>query len=175
MPKKVGAHRLVPTRPVREVGPAQEYYDKLGARWPRTVRRKYWTWLFDLIKTPFFAAVPPYRASEAWETGQHLPCMVRINYRTYMWTRWAVPIDADTTRMFYFHTAVRKTAAGRLYERLSYWLYHHWVLDLNFSAQDYPAARDAYYDKPEFLAPTDAQLVQWRRFLLSARGMAKDG
>ena len=46
---------------------------------------------------------------------------------------------------------------------------------MNFSHQDMPAARDAYYDRPEFLAPTDAQLASWRRLLLTARGMEKDG
>jgi hypothetical protein len=44
-------------------------------------------------------------------------------------------------------------------------------MDRNFSAQDAPAAVNAYYDRPEYLAPTDAQLVGWRRLLLSARGL----
>jgi len=105
--------------------------------------------------------------------GQHLPCMVRINYRTHMWTRWAVPIDANTTRMFYFHTALRRSAIGRAYEWIAYHCFHHWVMDRSFSAQDAPAAINAYYDRPEYLAPTDAQLVQWRKLLLGARGMDK--
>ena len=73
--------------------------------------------------------------------------------------------------MFYVHTAVRKTPWGRAYEYLSYHLFHHWVMDRNFSAQDAPAAINAYYDRPEYLAPTDAQLVGWRRHLMGARGM----
>jgi hypothetical protein len=116
-------------------------------------------------------ALPPYRASEDWGMGQHLPCMVRIDYHTYMWTRWAVPIDEYNTRMFYFHTSARTTAIGRAFEWLSYWCYHTWVMDRNFSAQDAPAAVYAYYDRPEYLAPTDSQLVNWRKLLLSARGM----
>ncbi len=97
--------------------------------------------------------------------------MVRINYQTHLWTRWAVPVDEKTTRMFYFHMAKRTTWWGRAYEWCAYHFYHHWVMDRNFSAQDRPAAVYAYYDRPEYLAPTDAQLVQWRRFLLGARGM----
>ena len=42
---------------------------------------------------------------------------------------------------------------------------------MNFSHQDMPAVRDAYYDRPEFLTPTDAQLASWRLLLLAARGM----
>jgi hypothetical protein len=68
---------------------------------------------------------------------------------------------------------VRATALGRAFEWLSYHLFHHWVMDRNFSAQDAPAATNAYYDRPEYLAPTDAQLVGWRRFLLSALAREK--
>ena len=170
-PKRVGAHRLVPTRPIHEKNATdQDYFPGLGAHWPRHRWRVSWVWLFDLLRKPF-DALEPYRASDAWETGQHLPCMVRINYRTYMWTRWAVPIDERTTRMFYFHTAARKTALGRAFEWLAYHCFHTWVMDRNFSAQDAPAAINAYYDRPEYLAPTDAQLVGWRKLLLTARGM----
>ncbi|HUZ72322.1 MAG TPA: hypothetical protein VMU87_05000 [Stellaceae bacterium] len=76
------------------------------------------------------------RSAKEWETGQHLRCMVRINYQTHMGTRWAVPIDEKTTRMFYFHTALRRTALGRAYEWCAYHFFHHWVMDQNFSAQD---------------------------------------
>jgi len=171
-PKKIGPHRLVPTRDIHERSDtAQDYFPGLNAHWPRSRLRLSWTWLFDILRAPF-NRLPPYRASDEWETGQHLPCMVRINYQDHMWTRWAVPIDEKTTRMFYFHSAVRRTALGRAYEWLAYHLFHHWVMDRNFSAQDAPAAVNAYYDRPEYLAPTDAQLVGWRKLLLTARGLA---
>jgi phenylpropionate dioxygenase-like ring-hydroxylating dioxygenase large terminal subunit len=170
-PKQIGKSRLVPTRAIHETSASdQEYYPKLDSKWPLHRRRRMWTWLFELLRTPFMRWLPAYRASEEWETGQHLPCMVRINYQTHMWTRWAVPIDENHTRMFYFHTALRRTKLGRAYERLAYHLFHHWVMNRNFSAQDAPAAICAYYDRPEYLAPTDAQLVQWRKLLLTARG-----
>ena len=170
-PKRIGPHRLVPSRPVHERSTTdQDYYPGLDANWPRSRWRAKWAWLFDVLKKPFMA-LPPYRASEDWGMGQHLPCMVRIDYHTYMWTRWAVPIDENNTRMFYFHTSARTTAIGRAFEFLSYWCYHTWVMDRNFSAQDAPAAVYAYYDRPEYLAPTDSQLVNWRKLLLSARGM----
>jgi len=171
-PKKVGLHRLMPTRSLSERSTvAQEFFPGLNAMWPRTNRRAWWTWLTDILRNAIDSRLTPYSGSPDWDTGQHLPCMVRINYNTYMWTRWAVPIDEKTTRMFYCHTAVRRTAIGRAYEFLAYHMFHHWVMDRNFSAQDAPAAIHAYYDKPEYLAPTDAQLVGWRKFLLTARGM----
>lgn len=171
-PKRIGKARLTPTRALHEKAAAeQEYYPGLDATWPLHSRRGAWLWLCNLLRVPFLK-FPAYRASDEWETGQHLPCMVRINYHTHMWTRWAVPVDEKTTRMFYFHTALRRSAIGRGYEFVAYHLYHHWVMDRNFSAQDAPAAIHAYYDRPEYLAPTDAQLVQWRKLLLTARGMA---
>jgi phenylpropionate dioxygenase-like ring-hydroxylating dioxygenase large terminal subunit len=170
-PKRVGPHRLTPTRGVHARSNAdQEYFPGLGERWPRRGVRQYWTWLFDVLRKPF-DRLPAYVGSDDWGMGQHLPCMVRIHYGSYMWTRWAVPIDERTARMFYFHSAIRTTPLLRAYEWLAYHLFHHWVMDRNFSAQDAPAAIYAYYDRPEYLAPTDAQLVGWRRFLLGARGM----
>jgi nitrite reductase/ring-hydroxylating ferredoxin subunit len=173
-PKRIGPHRLTPTRGVHEKGQTdQEFFPGLGERWPRQRVRQSWTWAFAWLHA-LFAKLPPYTCSPDWDMGQHLPCMVRIHYGNYMWTRWAVPIDANTTRMFYFHAAIRRSALGRAYEWLSYQLFHHWVMDRNFSAQDAPAAIHAYYDRPEYLAPTDAQLVGWRRFLLNARGMKQE-
>jgi nitrite reductase/ring-hydroxylating ferredoxin subunit len=171
-PKKVGLHRLMPTRSIHERSTeAQEFFPGLNAMWPRSNRRRHWTGITNALRRFIDGRLEPYTGSPDWDTGQHLPCMVRINYMTYMWTRWAVPIDAQNTRMFYCHTAIRRTTVGRVYEWLSYHLFHHWVMDRNFSAQDAPAAIHAYYDKPEYLAPTDAQLVGWRKFLLTARGM----
>jgi hypothetical protein len=163
----------MPTRSINERSTeAQEYFPGLGAKWPSTNKRSLWTGVVDLVRRTIDARLEPYSGSPDWDTGQHLPCMVRINYRTYMWTRWAVPIDENNTRMFYCHTAIRAPrSAAPTNSSLS--LFHHWVMDRNFSAQDRPAAVDAYYDKPEYLAPTDAQLVGWRRFLLTARGMPK--
>ena len=170
-PARIGPHRLMPTRPVHAKGSGDaEYFPGLDAKWPRQRWRKSWTWLFTLARKPF-DALPQFRASPDWEMGQHLPCMVRINYGNYMWTRWAVPIDENTTRMFYIHAALRVSRLGRAYEWAAYHLFHHWVMDRNFSAQDAPAAVNAYYDRPEYLAPTDAQLVGWRRHLMGARGM----
>ena len=170
-PKRIGKARLVPTRSIHERSNTdQEYFPGLDAKWPRHRWRRSWTWLFDILRAPFMTG-PPYRASDEWETGQHLPCMVRINYQNYMWTRWAVPVTEGVTRMFYFHTALRPTVLGRALEWCAYHFFHHWVMDRNFSAQDAPAAIHAYYDRAEYLAPTDAQLVQWRKLLLSARGM----
>ncbi|MGH7089917.1 MAG: Rieske 2Fe-2S domain-containing protein, partial [Stellaceae bacterium] len=170
-PQRIGPHRLAPSGYNHYAADDvdQEYFPGLDAKWPRQSWRWLWVWLFARLNR-LFDKFPAYTGSADWGMGQHLPCMVRIDYRTYMWTRWAVPIDANTTRMFYFHAAVRPTVPGRAYEFLAYHLFHHWVMDRNFSAQDAPAAVRAYYDRPEYLAPTDAQLVGWRRFLLTARG-----
>ena len=174
-PVRVGKHRLSSAYAVvgqtkRPSRPYQDYYPGLGAKWPRHRWRLAWTWIFDLVRKPF-KWFPRYQASDEWETGQQLPCVIRINYHTHMFTRWGVPVDANRTRLFYFHSAQRRSAIGRAYERLAFVLFHNWILNKNFSGQDLPAAIRAYYDTPEFFAPTDAQVVQWRKMVLSARGM----
>ena len=93
-PKRVGAHRLAPSMGVHARGSlVPDYFPGLGTRWPKKGARRYWTWLFDLLRAPF-GKLPQYKGGEDWGMGQHLPCMVRIHYGSYMWTRWAVPIDA---------------------------------------------------------------------------------
>lgn len=174
-PKRVGPHRLTTAFDLSDTAhtgkrPYQEFFPGLGDVWPRRRWRLAWTWLFDLIRRAF-RILPRYQGSETWGMGQHLPGMIRINYGPHMFTRWSVPVDVNTTRMVYFHTAVRRTALGRGWEWLSFWLFHNPFLHRNFTGQDIPAAVKAYYDRPEYLAPTDAQVIQWRKMAATARGV----
>ena len=174
-PKRVGKGRLTSCyavvrgsgKPTREY---QDYFAGLDDKWPRHRWRLLWAWFFDYFRAAY-RKLPRFTASEEWETGQHLPCMVRINYGSHMFTRWAVPIDAEHTRMFYFHSAVRRSAMSRFLETAGFYLYHNIAMNKNFSGQDLPAAQKAYYDKPEFLAPSDTQVISWRRMVLTGRGL----
>jgi hypothetical protein len=96
---------------------------------------------------------------------------VRINYGTHMYSRWAVPVNENETRMFYFHSARRPTWFGRLHERLQWRLFHNWAMNKNFSEQDSPGAIELYYDRPERLSVSDQQTIEWRKMVLSARGL----
>jgi phenylpropionate dioxygenase-like ring-hydroxylating dioxygenase large terminal subunit len=179
-PQRIGTHRLKAvgqsdTAPAgmgswgakkQERPPYQHYYPGLGAVWPHHRRRLMWTWMFTWAERN--RAKHHYPLSDEWGPGQHLPSLFRQNYWTHIFTRWAVPIDAQRTRQFYFHATKPANALGRLYERLHFRFIHNWLVNQNFSEQDAEGCIYARYDTPENLAPTDMQTVAWRRLLVEA-------
>jgi phenylpropionate dioxygenase-like ring-hydroxylating dioxygenase large terminal subunit len=178
-PNRVGPHRLAGAGrggSVNQIRSAkgrayQQEYPLLGVKWPRHRWRLLWTWAFSLADRVRATFRQPFQVSETWDMGQHLPSIVRINYGTHMYTRWAVPVDKDHTRMFYFHSARRPTWIGKLHEFLQWHAFHNWAMNKNFSEQDSPGAIELYYDRPERLSISDAQTIEWRKLVLSARGM----
>lgn len=178
-PQRVGEHRLSGAGRGGDVGssraangrPYQDFYPLLGVKWPAHRWRLLWTWVFTLADKVRWTFRKRFQASDAWGMGQHLPSVVRINYGSHMYTRWAVPVDEEHTRMFYFHSARRPTLIGKLHEFLQWHLFHNWAMNKNFSEQDSPGAIELYYDRPERLTVSDQQTIEWRKMVLSARGM----
>ena len=103
--------------------------------------------------------------------GHHLPSMFRFNMGAYMYTRCCVPVDEKTTRVVYYHAVRRRTAPGRLWSTLCFHGFQNWLQNTNFSTQDYRVMAPQRYDTPEKLSGTDAEVIAWRKLLLSARGM----
>ena len=149
----------------------QEYYPKADVVWPRGKWRLYWTWMFKWaanrrMKKAHFIENPE------WKGGHHLPSMFRAFYGTHLYTRWAVPVDKDNIRLFYFHAAKPGNLLGRIYEKLNYHLWHDWNMNFNFSGQDGRQMIHQYYDRPEKLSATDVQTIEWRKLVLQhGRGM----
>ena len=73
--------------------------------------------------------------------------------------------------MIYYHAIRRRTAVGRALARLFFVTFQNWAMNANFSDQDYRVMAPQRYDTPEKLSGTDAEVIAWRRLLLSARGM----
>ena len=99
--------------------------------------------------------------------------MVRLDYRTHLYTRANVPIDQSNTRQMYIHYARGTNLLGRLYEKLNFHLWHRWAMYSNFSVQDFRAAGPQVYDSTEYLSATDSHLVVVRRMFANARGLKK--
>jgi len=97
--------------------------------------------------------------------------LFRLNYGTHMYTRWAVPVDENQTTMFYFHTTRPARWLNRVYEICHWHMFHNWAMNKNFSEQDARGAIEAYHDTEEYLSPTDMQTIEWRKLLLTARGL----
>jgi phenylpropionate dioxygenase-like ring-hydroxylating dioxygenase large terminal subunit len=142
--------------------PYQMYYPGVDGVWPLHRWRLLWRWFFML----FNERKKDYETSEEWSSAHHLPCAVRVNYGKYMYTRYAVPVKPNLSRILYFHHARRDSALARLGERTRFFLFHNWSQNYNFSAQDDAVASPCRWFTPEYLSPTDSHLVALRKLIL---------
>jgi phenylpropionate dioxygenase-like ring-hydroxylating dioxygenase large terminal subunit len=93
-----------------------------------------------------------------------LPCIIRNQYWYYTHIRWAVPIDAATTRNFQVLVGPYQGARARAF-RLQYWLWHRWVFHLWFNGQDREIVERLDYSAPESLFRPDSSLVALRKYI----------
>ena len=150
----------------------QVEYPALGGRWPKHQWRKMWSWATQWTAKKRFTS-PPTETNEEWDgLGRHLPAMVRIDYRTHVFTRVNVPIDADNTRQVYYHYSAVRSPLGKFWEKFLFHTFHRWAHVSNFSVQDFLAVEPQRFDTSEYLSSTDLPNVEWRRLVVRhARGL----
>ena len=157
--------------------PYQWDFPSLGSKWPLHSYRSLWGWAFRWAGRRRYRA-KPLDTSEEWGAGfgsmHHLPAMVRLDYRTHMYTRVNIPIDKDNTRQIYWHYTSANNWVTRLREKLIFHVWHRWAMYSDFSVQDFRASGPQLYNTPEYLSSTDARLIMWRRLLTRARGLDLD-
>ncbi len=139
--------------------PYQMYYPGVKGVWPLHRWRLLWIWFFDLFRRGGYAHFKKY---EEWGLGHHLPCIVRAGGGS---TRYAVPVEANKCRIFYFYTSSARSWLGRLYARIRFRLVREPMV-YHFSGQDNDAATPCRYWSPEYLLPTDAQVVLLRKLVV---------
>ena len=161
------------------------FYPALDAYWPKTHLRRFWLWIFHW-RLDRWRRYPPFNRNEEWDMhttidgerkrsgGHHLPTMFRIDYGPHLYTRCCVPISETETRVFYYHSVRRRTRLGKVVSWLYFRGFHLRAMNDNFSPQDFRAMAPQRYDTPEMLSGTDAEIINWRKLLLSARGMPSD-
>jgi phenylpropionate dioxygenase-like ring-hydroxylating dioxygenase large terminal subunit len=166
--------------------PAREYYPAVDGHWPKTQWRRLWLWAFRWRLSRRITR-RPFNPDEEWgmhtfidgkrvrSGGHHLPSMFRFDFGTHMYTRACVPVEEQLTRVVYYHAVRRRSALGRLAARLFFVTFQNWAMNANFSDQDYRVMAPQRYDTAEKLSGTDAEVIAWRRLLLSARGMPARG
>lgn len=143
-----------------------EYWDEypgLG-KWPKSRWRLLWNWVM-IPANKRRMSKPAFTDNPLWGSGHHLPGMFRSDQRGAMYTRMVVPIDEDTCRIVYYHSTRPGSKLGRIYERTHFYLWHNWVLNIQFSNQDIGVMAPQRYDTPEKLSGTDAEIIQWRKLL----------
>ena len=167
----IGTKRAHPRNYIEKGEPYQVEHPGLG-KWPKHHWRLTWSWLLRWQRARQARAPLVVTDVERWGTGHRLPGMYRTFNRVHMYTRQMVPIDAETTRVAYFHATRPRNRLGRWYETAQYHLYHKWAMYDNFSVQDMAAMSPQRYDTSEFLSPTDSPVIAWRRFVATqARGL----
>jgi phenylpropionate dioxygenase-like ring-hydroxylating dioxygenase large terminal subunit len=160
--------------------PYREYFEGVRGYWPKHKYRMLWAWAFRL---PFLrwlsprgalgAHPPAYHADPEWNNGPHMPGIQRILQSewksSFIYTRWCVPIDENTTREFYLH-AIRRGPVGQFLERLKFPLVNRLMYYRNFGYQDGRVLEQTPFDLPEQFSPYDVETIGWRRLaILSAR------
>jgi nitrite reductase/ring-hydroxylating ferredoxin subunit len=145
--------------------PMQDVYPS-GFKWPKTTYRRLWTWLLRPLAERARRHIPPPR-SVRWCGGHHLPGMFRTEFAYDMYTRMCVPVEEQLTRIWYYHYLRPTSALGRLWQRALYFGLHRWIIEYNFSRQDERVMINQRFDAPEKLSGTDAEVIQWRRLVVT--------
>jgi nitrite reductase/ring-hydroxylating ferredoxin subunit len=164
--------------------PSQEYYPGVDGVWPKHRWRNLWLWAFRW-RNRRRTVVTPFTASDEWgmhtkvdgrlvrSGGHHLPTMFRFDFGSHMYTRACVPVDEKTTRIIYYYAVRRRGALARVLTTVYFHVWYDWAMHRNFSNQDLRVMAPQRYDTPEKLSGTDAEVIAWRKLLLTARGMPR--
>ena len=134
-------------------GAGEEIYPVVG-RWPRHswLRRK----LADIGA----------RTSRGRPFGNEfrLPCIIHNRYAYYTHVRWAVPVDANTTRNFQVFAGPYQGSRAKAF-KAQYWLWHRWVFHMLFNNQDRDIVSKLDYYAPERLYRPDRSIVDLRKYI----------
>ncbi len=134
--------------------------------WPKTNRRRRWTWLTRPLADRARRNIPPPRSAR-WCSGHHLPGMFRAEFGWDLYTRMCVPVAEHLTRVWYYHCTRPRNAWRRLWDRVAYATIRRWIIEYNFSRQDETVMLRQRYDTPEKRSGTDAEVIQWRRLVVT--------
>jgi phenylpropionate dioxygenase-like ring-hydroxylating dioxygenase large terminal subunit len=143
--------------------PHQMFYAGVDGQWPLHRWRAIWGPLFQ----KYVLNQLHFDTPEEWSGGHHLPCLVRsrIGGRG-MYTRYAVPVTPNLSRVIYFHSARPKNELHRFWERLCFHAFYNWMIHYNFSGQDNGATAPCRYWTEEYLSPTDSHLILLRKLVV---------
>lgn len=152
--------------------PYQEYFPDVRGLWPKHHWRMLWIWAFKSTwqRRPHQGTGrPKYNADPEWGNGPHMPGMQRIDNGWSQYTRWCVPIDAGTTRVFYMHATRPRSALLRLWQRAQFPVRQRYLQYRQFGGQDDQALMDFDFERPEHFSEFDVETIGWRMMaILSA-------
>jgi nitrite reductase/ring-hydroxylating ferredoxin subunit len=166
--------------------PTQDTYPG-GYKFPKHHYRRFWTWALALPLWFVRAPSPPTYDDGWWGSGHHVPGYYRFGgigaggHRgglrgvftksgpglVGMYTRWPVALEPWKTRLWYFHYLRPANRFQRWYYKFTYNTFGRWAGEYNFSIQDGSMMFNQRYDWPEKLSGHDAEVIQWRRLIVT--------
>jgi phenylpropionate dioxygenase-like ring-hydroxylating dioxygenase large terminal subunit len=171
--------------------PYQMYYPGVNGVWPKHRYRLLWTWIWDRRvnnrqrqnqrwgdgrQDPNTNFQQMVRREDDW-SGTRLPSISakgtggQSKYRSH---RWAVPVEADMTRIVYVNIERYQSApplTTKVWRGFT-WPFRNWAHNFNFRWADVDAERTCRYDIPEYLSSSDSTVVVIRKVLAEyARGI----
>ena len=161
----------------------QDFYPN-GWTWPKHRFRRAWAWMF----APFFSLTrvesPELKEIDWWGQGHRLPGMFRAGGRPTgapkpgrfrfgggglfgLYTRWPAALEPWKCRLFYFHWTEPKTWVHKIWYKFLYNTIYRWLVEYNFSRQDASMMFNQRYDAREKLSGHDAEVIQWRKLVVT--------
>ena len=164
---------LMQSSMVRGSAPKFDTYPEFGWRWPKTNRRRLWGWIFRRTLRGAQRNIP-MPASPRWCSGHHLPGMFRAEFAYDLYTRQVIAVEEHKTRLFYYHYTQPKNRVQRWWQIFLYYAIHRWVIEHQFSKQDNVVMNNQLYYTPEKLSGTDAEVIQWRKLVVTKHFGGRD-
>lgn len=137
----------------------QAYYPGLGKKWPQHVWWRFLKFPVPGINVRSFAG-KPYRSEH------FLPSITRVDLRSRMLNRWAVPIDEHHTMMFTFGIMKGGSWRRRLFAKLYFHtIWRYWQIKGVNELEDLPVQLYTRMDvsEPQKLGVNDRAIIYWRR------------
>jgi hypothetical protein len=69
--------------------------------------------------------------------------------------------------VWYYHYTRPRHALDKLKFNILYFTLYRWLVEYNFSQQDMSVMLRQRYDWPEKLSGTDAEVIQWRKLVVT--------
>jgi len=159
------AHSDVPSAREMPSGvPFQYTFPALnGAKWPKTRLRYYIARSMSMFwRNSTESGIEP---NVEWSM-LHLPAIIRVINRRWIYSRITVPVSETTSRIFYIHARYPGNRFKRILNRISFHVFYNWWFNRNFSGQDKRVVENQYYDRPEKFSPSDLIPKEWRKLIV---------
>jgi phenylpropionate dioxygenase-like ring-hydroxylating dioxygenase large terminal subunit len=181
--------QLMPGQAANNIVNGQAVYPE-GWKWPKHRFRRFWRQLFGPFMYMLQVRTPQMTQEWKWTGGHRLPGIFGGASTTPpppktgfaltralgqqggaglygIYRRQVVAVDEWTTRVWYHHGTLPRNKLELAWFAFVYFSWGRWTSEYNFSQQDMSVMLNQVYDAPEKLSGTDAEVVAWRKLVVT--------